>query len=304
MPAPLCFGYFEDFPVNGELQKATSISFAISKIEGVSRLELDLTSRPFPLSLDVREHYSIPLNLFNKTKGMEPYLMQLHSVLSIPTSCVNVQNGFRSLRELVLKFVDVADELFETILSGCTSLECLYLLHSRRLVNLKHTVPHLKLKCLEEQAFSKVPIFCNLKHLSLTSYNNFKGQRGVQACYQMAVCFLKASPFLHRLELNFELLPDSVGSHELRRVPISQHKHLKEVFVSGFYGQKTVTDFIRYIVDDTIALEKIEITCYVDAIDPDAPVYLLKDVARVKASIRELRQNLPGHTQLKFLDNL
>ncbi|OMO68551.1 F-box/LRR-repeat protein [Corchorus capsularis] len=298
---------------------------------------------------------------------MEPYLMQLDSVLSIPTSSFNVQNRFKSLRQLVLKFVDLTDELFETILSGCTSLECLYLLHSRRLVNLKHTVPHLKLKCLEiyrcfnlEKMEIFAPNLVTFKYLgpiinicikdakqlinvrldtsrpygypdknSLGLVNpqrtgfvfgQFAGylsqleylrmnvscfELGVPACYQTASYFLKASPFLHRLELNFQLPPD--GRQALTRIPISEHKYLKEVFLSGFFGDKIVMDFIMDIVDCTIALERIDITtCYLDGImmtGGPISVMALDDVARVKTSIRELRRRLPQYVQLNFLDD-
>ncbi|KAK8292142.1 hypothetical protein V6Z11_D06G101700, partial [Gossypium hirsutum] len=93
--------------------------------------------------------YSLPLDLFDKTKGLEPYLVQLDCVFSIPTSSLNVQNRFKSLRELRLKFGDVTDEQFDTNLSSCISLECLHLLESSRLVNVKHSLPHMKLNYLE-----------------------------------------------------------------------------------------------------------------------------------------------------------
>ncbi|GMI65528.1 hypothetical protein HRI_000222100 [Hibiscus trionum] len=130
------------------------VAFAIAI--GVSKLELNFSPYPYLIPLSFDKNYSIPLDLFDKTKGMEPFLVQLEHVFSISTSSLNIQNRFKSLRELVLKFVDLTDEHFETILSNCTSLECLHLNHSSRLVNVKHTVPHMKLSCLEIYHCSKL----------------------------------------------------------------------------------------------------------------------------------------------------
>ncbi|XP_016675169.1 F-box/FBD/LRR-repeat protein At1g13570 [Gossypium hirsutum] len=113
--------------------------------EGSSKGDIDLWVA-FAIAIG---SYSLPLDLFDKTKGLEPYLVQLDCVFSIPTSSLNVQNRFKSLRELRLKFGDVTDEQFDTNLSSCISLECLHLLESSRLVNVKHSLPHMKLNYLE-----------------------------------------------------------------------------------------------------------------------------------------------------------
>ncbi|MBA0867816.1 hypothetical protein Goshw_004562, partial [Gossypium schwendimanii] len=255
-----------------------------------------------------------------------------------------------SLRELRLKFVDVTDEQFDTILSSCISLECLHLLESSRLVNVKHSVPHMKLNYLEIyncsdlenieifapnlvsfkyrgpriyifvkdakqlvnvvctclnfgvdeypakntlglpyiqgkhfvfgqfgdylsqleylmmdvgsfegiRGSNKVPLLCNLKHPTLSCLNASRGPKGMLRCYHLVASFAKASPFLHRLKLRFSLY--STENPELRRIPTSPRKYLKEVLVSGFSGNKLSTDFVMSIFDYVIELEKIEIT--------------------------------------------
>ncbi|KAK5787112.1 hypothetical protein PVK06_041764 [Gossypium arboreum] len=80
--------------------------------------------------------YSIPLDLFDKKKGVEPYLKQLDYVFFVRTPALNVVNRFE-------------DERFDTILFVCTSFKCLHSHYSFSLVNAKHAVSHMKLKCLE-----------------------------------------------------------------------------------------------------------------------------------------------------------
>ncbi|MBA0694039.1 hypothetical protein Goari_004373 [Gossypium aridum] len=317
-----------------------------------------------------------------------------------------------SLRELRLKFVDVTDEQFDTILSSCISLECLHLLESSRLVNVKHSVPHMKLNYLEiyncsdlenieifaqnlvsfkyrgpriyifvkdakqlvnvvctclnfgvdeypakntlgepsPNAFSlslgnilttgfglilrgiqgsnKVPLLCNLKHLTLSCLNASRGPFGMLRCYHLVASFAKASPFLHRLKLRVSILSRlritasdtylyptlaymiwflqfslySTENPELRRIPISSHKYLKEVLVSGFSGNKLSTDFVMSIFDYVIELEKIEITSvYLGDVANSLVKQGKADV--VRKSIGLLHQRLPAKAQLYFLDD-
>ncbi|KAG8491315.1 hypothetical protein CXB51_014469 [Gossypium anomalum] len=257
-------------------------SAKVSQGATAARLELNFSCYLYPIGSHVKS-YSLPLNLFDKTKGLEPYLVQPDCVFSIPTSSLNVQNRFKSLRELLLKFVDVTDDQFDTILSSCTSLECLHLLESSRLVNVKHSVPHMKLNYLEIyncsdlenieifapnlvsfkyrgsriyifwmniqlkilwvyliykgnilflanlgiRGSNKVPLLCNLKHLTLSCLNASRDPFGMLRCYHLVASFAKASPFLHWLKLHFSLY--STENPELRRIPISPHKYLKKV---------------------------------------------------------------------------
>ncbi|KAK8516791.1 hypothetical protein V6N13_080888 [Hibiscus sabdariffa] len=367
------------------------VAFAIAI--GVSKLELNFSPYPHLLPISLNKNYSIPLDLFDKAKGMEPYLVQLEHAFSIPTSSLNVQNRFKSLRELILKFVDLTDEHFEAILSNCTSLEFLHLHSSSRLVNLKHTVPHMKLKCLEifhcrnlekvevfapnlvsfkyqgskiqifvkdakqllnlcmcsyigeleyplenslglphmqskdfvfgqfaahlsrleylmmdvssfegKQQFNKLPLFSNLKHLSLTCSNSSRGPCGMLRCYHTVACFVEASPFLHRLELHFHLGPTK--NPELRRIAISPHRYLKEVLVSGFFGNKLAKDIILSIFNFAIELEKIEITTvflYDLSKRPFKNSVAVNEV--VRRCMGQLHQRLPENAQLHFLDD-
>ncbi|MBA0568249.1 hypothetical protein Golob_005756 [Gossypium lobatum] len=325
-----------------------------------------------------------------------------------------------SLRELRLKFVDVTDEQFDTILSSCISLECLHLLESSRLVNVKHSVPHMKLNYLEIyncsdlenieifaqnlvsfkyrgpriyifvkdakqlvnvvctclnfrvdeypakntlglpyiqgkhfvfgqfgdylsqleylmmdvgsfegiQGSNKVPLLCNLKHLTLSCLNASRGPFGMLRCYHLVASFAKASPFLHRLKLRVSILSRlritasdaylyptlaymiwflqfslySTENPELRRIPISSHKYLKEVLVSGFSGNKLSTDFVMSIFDYVIELEKIEITSvYLGDVANSLVKQGKADV--VRKSIGLLHQRLPAKAQLYFLDD-
>ncbi|KAL4311420.1 hypothetical protein GQ457_01G005960 [Hibiscus cannabinus] len=368
------------------------VAFAIAI--NVSKLELNFSPYPYLVPTYSNENYSIPLEFFDKAKGMEPYLVQLEHALSIPTSSLNVQNRFKSLRELILKCVDLTDEHFEAILSNCTSLEGLHLHESSRLVNVKHSVPHMKLKCLEifhcrklekvevfapnlvsfkyrgskihifvkdakqlfnlcmcsytgeleypwdnslglpyiqsrdfifgqfaahlsrleylmmdvcsfegKQQFNKLPLFSNLKHLSLTSLNSSHGPcGGMLRCYHTVAFFVEASPFLYRLELHFHIAPSK--NPKLRRIAISPHRYLKEVLVSGFFGNELAKDIILSIFNFVIELENIELTT--------VSLYNLSirafrncgvDIEVVRRCMGQLHQRLPANAQLHFLDD-
>ncbi|MBA0722894.1 hypothetical protein Golax_003530, partial [Gossypium laxum] len=189
--------------------------------------------------------------------------------------------------ELRLKFVDVTDEQFDTVLSSCISLECLHLLESSRLVNDAKQLVNVVCTCLNFgmdeypaknnlglpyiqgkhfvfrqfgdylsqleylmmdvgsfegiRGSNKVPLLCNLKHPTLSCLNASRGPFGMLRCYHLSSLYSTKNP-------------------ELRRIPISPHKYLKEVLVSGFSGNKLSTDFVMSIFDYVIELEKIEIT--------------------------------------------
>ncbi|TYI03537.1 hypothetical protein ES332_A11G346100v1 [Gossypium tomentosum] len=370
------------------------VAFAIAF--RVSKLELNFSPCPVSYWAFDTKNYSIPLTLFDRSKGIEPYLVQLDRVFSIRTPPLNVDNRFECLKELFLKSVELTDQQFETILSSCTSLERLRLLDSPGLENIKHTVPHMKLNCLEiyhcsglknigifapnlvsfkylgprtyilvkdakqlinvcmcpswrygeypitnslglpyrqskdfgfdlfaayfpqleylmmdvrsytvQKVFKKVPLFCNLKHLSLSTWNSSLDLFGILHCYKMVSCFVKASPFLHRLELHFELPPDK--NQALRRISISPHRYLKEVLVSGFFGNKIAVDFIIAVFDFAIELEKIEITT-VYLGDPSNCFNSFRhseiDLNLVRESIQQLHERMPAKVQLYFLDDL
>ncbi|KAL1145943.1 hypothetical protein V6Z11_A11G335500 [Gossypium hirsutum] len=147
------------------------------------------------------------------------------------------------------------------------------------------------------------PLLYNLRHLSLSSLNYAHGPFGMLDCYEMLASFVKVSPFLHRLELHFELYP--LQDPKLRRIAVSPHNYLKEVLVSGFYGNKLVVDLIMVVFDFAIELEKIEIsTAYLG--DPSKCTISLKpdDDFLVRKSIERLHERMPAKAQLYILDGL
>ncbi|KAK8689196.1 hypothetical protein V6N13_087919 [Hibiscus sabdariffa] len=314
------------------------VAFAIAI--GVSKLELNFSPYPFPDYIGLDKNYSIPLDLLDKTKGMDSFLVQLDHVFSIPTSSLNVQNRFKSLRELVLKFVDLTNQHFEAILSNCTSLECLHLLHCRRLVNVKHIVPHMKLNCLEICHCSNlrnVEIFApnlvsfkyqgpsiyifvkdakQLVNLCMCSYR--ERENGYPYVYSFRLPYMQKKDFLvgqfadylSQLEYlmmdvgSFEFSLAPTNNPELSRITISPHGCLKEVLVSGFSGNKLARDIVLSIFDFAIELEKIEITTvYLGDLSRRSYKNRSADIEVVRRCIRQLHQRLPANAQLHFLDD-
>ncbi|GMI65530.1 hypothetical protein HRI_000222200 [Hibiscus trionum] len=290
------------------------VAFAIAI--GVSKLELNFSPFPYLIPISLNNNYLIPLDLFNKAKGIDPYLVQLEHAFSIPAFCLNVQNRFKSLRELILKFVDLTDEHFEAILSNWeleypreNSLGLPYMqskdfifgqfaAHLSRLEYLMMDVGSFEGK----QQFNKLPLFSNLKHLSLTCLNSSHGPCGMLRCYHTVVCFVEASPFLHRLELHFHIAPTT--NPELRRIAIPPHRYLKEVLVSGFFGNELAKDIILSIFNFATELEKIEITtvCLYDLSKRPFKNWDA-DIEVVRRCMGQLHQRLPANAQLHFLDD-
>ncbi|MBA0591266.1 hypothetical protein Gorai_019945, partial [Gossypium raimondii] len=391
--APKLHEFGIHYPLDASRGDLIDIWVAFAIAFKVSKLELNFSTNQVPIWVCSFKNYSFPLYFFDKTKRIEPYLVQLDRVFSVCTPPLNVDNGFECLRELILKSVDLTDEQFETILSSCTFLEFLHVLYSSRLVNVKHAVPHMKLKSLEmyrcfqlkkleifapnlvsfkylgpkinisvkdakqlvhacmrsnwetwefsrtnslglpnmqrgdfvfgqfaaylpqiehlvmdASSFGRTkvldngPLLYNLRHLSLSSLNFADGPFGILGCYEMVASFVKVSPFLHRLELHFELYP--LQDPELRRIAVSPHNYLKEVLVSGFSGNKLVVDLIMVVFDFAIELEKIEIsTAYLG--DPSKCTISLKpdDDFLVRKSIEQLHGRMPAKAQLYILDD-
>ncbi|TYI58215.1 hypothetical protein E1A91_D11G339500v1 [Gossypium mustelinum] len=365
--APKLHEFGIHYPLDASRGDLIDIWVAFAIAFKVSKLELNFSTNQVPIWVCSFKNYSFPLDFFDKTKRNEPYLVQLDRVFSVCAPPLNVDNGFECLRELILKSVDLTDEQFETILSSCTFLEFLHVLYSSRLVNVKHAVPHMKLKSLEMYRcfqLKKLEIFApnlvsfkylgpkinssvkdakqlvhacmrsnwetwefsrtnslglpnmqrgdfvfgqfaaylpQIEHLVMdaSSFGRTKvldngpllyNLRHLSLLLEMVASFVKVSPFLHRLELHFELYP--LQDPELRRIAVSPHNYLKEVLVSGFSGNKLVVDLIMVVFDFAIELEKIEIsTAYLD------------DDFLVRKSIEQLHGRMPAQAQLYILDD-
>ncbi|XP_058192767.1 putative FBD-associated F-box protein At5g56440 isoform X2 [Rhododendron vialii] len=138
----------EEFRVRFDLDKRFKghinkwLKFALGR--KVQRLVLDL-------SLDhnhIRSYgksYTIPFEMLGQCEGTS--LNSSSSDFRIPPRYSSF--GFKSLKELCLKCVNVSGEILECFLSSCPLLEILCVHGSGELVNFKVVGPSLALKCLE-----------------------------------------------------------------------------------------------------------------------------------------------------------
>ncbi|MBA0654613.1 hypothetical protein Goklo_021582, partial [Gossypium klotzschianum] len=273
----------------------------------VSKLELNFSPCPVSYWAFDTKNYSIPLTLFDRWKGIEPYLVQLDRVLSIRTPLLNVDNRFECLKELFLKSVELTNQQFETILSSCTSLECLRLLDSPGLENIKHTVPHMKLNCLKIYHYSGLknigifaPNLVSFKYLGPRTYILVKDAKQL-----INVCMCPSwrygeYPITNSLALPYRQSKDFGFDLFAAYFP-------QLVSVSGFFGNKIAVDFIMAIFDFAIELEKIEITA-VYLGDPSNCFNSFRhseiDLNLVRESIQQLHERMPAKVQLYFPDDL
>ncbi|MBA0591265.1 hypothetical protein Gorai_019945, partial [Gossypium raimondii] len=289
------------------------VAFAIAF--KVSKLELNFSTNQVPIWVCSFKNYSFPLYFFDKTKRIEPYLVQLDRVFSVCTPPLNVDNGFECLRELILKSVDLTDEQFETILSSCTFLEFLHVLYSSRLVNVKHAVPHMKLKSLEMYRcfqLKKLEIFA--PNLVSFKYLGPKINISVKDAKQLVHACMRSNwetwEFSRTNSLGLPNMQrgDFVFGQFAAYLPQIEHLVMDAssfgVLVSGFSGNKLVVDLIMVVFDFAIELEKIEIsTAYLG--DPSKCTISLKpdDDFLVRKSIEQLHGRMPAKAQLYILDD-
>ncbi|XP_017629303.1 putative F-box/FBD/LRR-repeat protein At4g13965 [Gossypium arboreum] len=324
-----------------DLWVAFAIAFRVSKLE--------LNFLPCPVSywaFDTK-NYSIPLTLFDRSKGIEPYLnLRLldspglenikHTVPHMKLNCLEIYHcsglknigifapnlvSFKYLGPRTYILVKDAKQLINVCMCPSWRYGEYPITNSLGLPYRQSKdfgfdpfaayFPQLEYLMMDvrsytvQKVFKKVPLFCNLKHLSLSTWNSSLDLFGILHCYKMFSCFVKASPFLHRLQLHFELPPDK--NQALRRISISPHRYLKEVLVSGFFGNKIAVDFIIAVFDFAIELEKIEITT-VYLGDPSNCFNSVRhseiDLNLVRESIQQLHERMPAKVQLYFLDDL
>ncbi|KAK2980634.1 hypothetical protein RJ640_011442, partial [Escallonia rubra] len=113
----------------------------------------------------------------------------------------------------------------------------------------------LHLGCIGAGSSKKIPEFPKLKHLVLLE-RSFVREPEI---FLRVLSLIKASPFLHRLELHLRAKEFLKASY---RIPISPMEHLEEVMLSGFQGIPDEMEFAFHILDNAIVLKKLEIvTC-------------------------------------------
>ncbi|XVF62173.1 hypothetical protein PTKIN_Ptkin08bG0195700 [Pterospermum kingtungense] len=275
-----------------------------------------------------------------------------------------------SLTSLSLNTVEVTQEVVEYILSCCPLLECLSMVTSISLVNLKVSGPTVKLKhlkiigCHSVQRieisalslvsfkfwgsgarinFNDVPSLVEasfslpflVKNLLQTSwcflfqlrtleldarslrkkfcrFRGFPKLRNLME-FKLELCSdqitsvlyfmspLKTFPMLRRLSMQFSHFKGSQRG-KLKMKPKRAHRCLKVIELIGFGGQEFESEFIWYIINNTVALEKI-------VLDPssrrhedgmcDLELPEVKEAARTRA--RRLRESFPPGLELVIL---
>ncbi|XP_050381913.1 FBD-associated F-box protein At4g10400-like [Argentina anserina] len=122
------------------------IRFAMTK--GVEMLELDL------LEYGVSRRWEHPIYSFpNRDLGIGNWK---HICSDVPRLSPSSYIGFKSLKVLSLKCVDVDGQVIEYMLSNCPVLERLSLVYSSNLVSLRVAGPSIALKYLEVRGCAKL----------------------------------------------------------------------------------------------------------------------------------------------------
>ncbi|XP_062005450.1 F-box protein At4g09920-like isoform X2 [Rosa rugosa] len=141
----------EQFRVSFDIGPRSSIDewiqFAMKK--GVQMLELDFLEYP---AHSRSSSYALRQNVLGirKGSGLNPLCSD------VPSEHISEYVGFKSLKVLDLKSVDVAGNVLEDILSNCSVLERLSMSDSSKLVNLRVISPSTALKYLVIQRCYKI----------------------------------------------------------------------------------------------------------------------------------------------------
>lgn len=148
---------------------------------------------------------------------------------------------------------------------------------SHALSNLSNDFPEIKTVLLtfgtvqKSMIPKKLPPFNKLEHLVLV----FRSKCHPQALLKFVSIFVRASPFMQKLELHFTEPepPVKVGNFlqefykhkhrkELGMREFNKHEHLKELELYNFLGEDSEVGVAKYVVNCAIALEKVKVCCH------------------------------------------
>lgn len=131
---------------------------------------------------------------------------------------------------------------------------------SHALSNISIDFPEIKILLLtfdtvqENIIPNRLPPFNKLKNLILV----FRSLYHPKALLKFVSLFVRASPFMQKLELHF---PGCYPPKKLDIREFDQHEHLKELELYNFLGGDSHVVVAKYVVKSAIALEKIKVCC-------------------------------------------
>ncbi|KAL9153095.1 hypothetical protein ABFS82_10G026500 [Erythranthe guttata] len=247
-------------------------------------------------------------------------------------SCI----GFKSLKELSLKCLNVTGQAIEILLRMCPLLEKLVVHRTTKISNLEVCGPSLVLKHFElvycfglESVKVSAPnlislIGLNADGLLLGNVPMLKELKSVLPTFpelpklkKLVVEYwsdgdeslmglthlIRASPNLQEFVLELLMGKPSKSHRKEKRTTQLPHHHLKVVKLCGYDGRSSKVELVRYILKNSVVLEKI-------VIDPLDPIMRglqlrLKDLERLQTARRCAKQQLEGrvpqHVELVIL---
>ncbi|XP_027170532.1 F-box/FBD/LRR-repeat protein At3g51530-like [Coffea eugenioides] len=256
----------------------------------VQRLELNLFPDDGPPSS--RESYTFHYELFRLSSGKsQPGYSEIRH---------HSQIGFKSLRALSLKSLNVTGEVLEFFLINCPFLERLVVEASSVLINLRVCGPSIALKYLEEKGIVReLPQLTNLKEFVLIAFAS-KDDSLIGF-----TSLIRASPNLEKFVLKLESWWDDMvrGDRKLKKAASFPLQHLKVVELLGYYGHRSELELVEYFLENTIVLEKL-------IIDPRGPRNLKSPKMRKEKKQEKLARNcakqqlrglIPSHVEFSIL---
>ncbi|KAK1364244.1 hypothetical protein POM88_039805 [Heracleum sosnowskyi] len=278
-----------EFAMKKHVQKL-SISLGTQKISPppVISLKQNLSSL-----FENGKTYKFPYWIFNERSGSR--LRQL-SLNYCKLTLHRTFDNFKSLTSLSIKNTELPEKIVQNILENCSRLEWLSITHcsclgrlkfaatvlqwnkaqlsrlcfgsvwrsvpvpSHALSNISIDFPEIKSLLLtfdtvqETMIPNMLPPFNELKHLILV----FRSLYHPKAFLKFVSLFVRASPFMQKLELHFP------GCHPPMKLNIREfdkHEHLKELELYNFLGGDSHVVVAKYVVKSAIALEKVKV-CY------------------------------------------
>ncbi|XP_021736431.1 uncharacterized protein LOC110702971 isoform X2 [Chenopodium quinoa] len=154
--------------------------------------------------------------------------------------------------------------------------------------------------------FSQLCVFRNLKKLMLDGYLSSSIRI---CCRQVAAFIISAAPYLELLQLDLTSSKPSIWVREELELPsMFPHKNLKEVKLSSFSDDLAIMDFLAYLVECTVSLQKInlnssgDLTTGGDRLIGDYIFQIAKNAERSKKCVMELRKILHTNVQLIYVN--
>ncbi|XP_058089619.1 F-box/FBD/LRR-repeat protein At5g56420-like isoform X2 [Magnolia sinica] len=291
------------------------IKFAIEG--GVRELDLDFCHRYLPFILiwgrpmEDRKPFKLPSNLFSCDSLTHLNLSRCD--LNLPSNF----NGFRSLKVLHLQWVNINDDMLQSVLSKCSMLEKLSLIECDDVTSINISAPDLHLNSLTVSNCyaGDLKIFApNLQSLHFNADVNDYWFDNISSLVDAIVTAVGTNAYdfnynrikilseIHHVKIltvcSMVLLLERHGditSDEHVEMPMAGYvfDHLKMIKINNFCGCKDDLQLVEFFLEKAVVLESLVLVAPKESIKNNIDDDSTSQLETTEVPVRILREQLP-----------